>query len=294
MAHRRLPPLRPVLYDPETAPLRPMKRILIVSTWRTGSSFLGELISSSPGVFYSYEPLNFPTHSRSPMDLIHSLFQCNFPEDYVDSLNAKPDFLMRNRRLWESCHRNKNQNQTLCNRPEFLRILCAHSPVQLIKVVRLRIQDLKPEDDWKIIYLARDPRGVVASRTNLTWCQEDPACGDIRRLCSEMEADVNALSSKYLMIRFEDLTLNMEIETERLFKYLEMPLTSSVRLFLETHTKGQRHQKSDLNKDDDPFSTHRDSKSVAYEWRKKLSKDRIRQISETCSSVLKLLDYPIN
>ena len=28
------------------------KKVLIVSTWRSGSTFLGEIIASSPGVFY--------------------------------------------------------------------------------------------------------------------------------------------------------------------------------------------------------------------------------------------------
>jgi hypothetical protein len=31
------------------------RRILMVSTWRSGSSFLGQLIASWPGVFYSFE-----------------------------------------------------------------------------------------------------------------------------------------------------------------------------------------------------------------------------------------------
>lgn len=59
MAERKIPPLKPILNDVNAPLSTTMKRILIVSTWRTGSSFLGDLILSAPSVFYSYEPLHF-------------------------------------------------------------------------------------------------------------------------------------------------------------------------------------------------------------------------------------------
>ena len=33
------------------------KKILVATTWRSGSTFLGDIIKSIPGVFYSFEPL---------------------------------------------------------------------------------------------------------------------------------------------------------------------------------------------------------------------------------------------
>ena len=36
---------------------KPLRRILILTTWRSGSTFLGELLSMIPGTFYSFEPL---------------------------------------------------------------------------------------------------------------------------------------------------------------------------------------------------------------------------------------------
>ena len=50
------------------------------------------------------------------------------------------------------------------------------------------LEDINSKD-WKIVYLARDPRGVMASRANLTWCQLDPACSDVRRLCADVQED---------------------------------------------------------------------------------------------------------
>ena len=185
---------------PNATHLLPMKRILIVSTWRSGSSFLGEVIHSAPGVFYSYEPLHFfdyghPAGPYSKTELIQSIFNCSFPGDYLRHINKWPEgekhiFMRKNRRVWEACQREKS----LCYRPDFVGQLCTYFPIQLIKVVRLRAKELTPllEDiskDWKIVYLARDPRGVMASRANLTWCQLDPACSDVRRLCADVQED---------------------------------------------------------------------------------------------------------
>ena len=35
------------------------RHVLIASTWRSGSTFLGDLLSRYPGVFYSFEPLHY-------------------------------------------------------------------------------------------------------------------------------------------------------------------------------------------------------------------------------------------
>jgi hypothetical protein len=69
------------------------KRILIVSTWRSGSSFLGQLIASSPGVFYSFEPM--AKH-------VPFLFRCHFPDDYIRFINGT-NHVKLNRRIWNEC-----------------------------------------------------------------------------------------------------------------------------------------------------------------------------------------------
>ncbi len=33
------------------------KAVIIITTWRSGSKFLGEILSRHPNTFYSYEPL---------------------------------------------------------------------------------------------------------------------------------------------------------------------------------------------------------------------------------------------
>ena len=40
------------------------KYILILSTWRSGSTFLGELLAQFPKTYYSYEPLHYLSISQ--------------------------------------------------------------------------------------------------------------------------------------------------------------------------------------------------------------------------------------
>ena len=47
---------------PGVVVLRP---VLVVSTWRSGSTFLGDLINHYPGVFYYFEPLALVPSSPS-------------------------------------------------------------------------------------------------------------------------------------------------------------------------------------------------------------------------------------
>lgn len=309
MAERKVPPLTHFVDNRQAdAALPPMKRILIVSTWRTGSSFLGELIQSAPGVFYSYEPLHFfDRHPGTKTDLIRSIFQCRFTADYLRHVNGLmeggQDFMRRNRRVWESCQHDKS----LCYRPDFVARLCSYFPIQLIKVVRLRAKELvsllnqDSNNDWKIIYLMRDPRGVMASRANLTWCRPDPACGEVRHLCGDMLDDLNVIQQlknqypdRHYLLKFEDLTANVESETEKLFRFLGISITVPVKVFLSTHTRsGGVTVENTRSKKDDPFSTNRQSKSVASGWRTKLSAKDIKDITRICAPVLKLLDYDV-
>ena len=119
-----------------------------MSSWRSGSSFVGELINSAPGVFYSFEPIHFfEYHQPKPinlteMDLVRSVFDCKFTNDYLkhqsDDFDGQPA-LPLNRRLLEAC---QHPVKSLCVRPDFVGHFCSYFPVRLIKEVRLTLHDI--------------------------------------------------------------------------------------------------------------------------------------------------------
>jgi len=74
-------------------PTAEVKRILLVTTYRTGSTFVGELLSSTPGSFFSFEPLSVledvedfqkqPPDQAQALDLLKKVFTCDMPETFV-------------------------------------------------------------------------------------------------------------------------------------------------------------------------------------------------------------------
>ena len=85
---------------------------------------------------------------------------------------------------------------------------------RLIKTVRLRmtlVEELLRDADLslKVIFLVRDPRGVMNSRDSMDWCSDSSACGSVDVMCKDLYSDVryaNELNEKYpnrlLLVRY--------------------------------------------------------------------------------------------
>ncbi|XP_014877397.1 carbohydrate sulfotransferase 7 [Poecilia latipinna] len=171
--------------------------IYLHATWRTGSSFLGELFNQHPDVFYLYEPMwhiwqtLYPGDAGSLQgavrDMMNSLYRCDFSvlKLYAGSQNITTAFIFG----WK-------MNKVICSEPlcdahqrheiglvredrcakcqkRDLRELereCKKYPVMVIKGVR--VLDLStlvplmrdPAINLQIIQLFRDPRAVHNSR----------------------------------------------------------------------------------------------------------------------------------
>jgi hypothetical protein len=99
--------------------------IVLSFSWRSGSTFLGELLSRYPGTFYSYEPLHFMSPyktlnivesvgmTRRAIQFLKYLFKCDYNNDlsreflsYAAETNRS--FLHNhNPRTWDICRYSK-------------------------------------------------------------------------------------------------------------------------------------------------------------------------------------------
>lgn len=121
-------------------------RSIVVTTWRSGSTFLGDILNAMPGNFYHYEPLlNFgikqirdPDDEREAIKNIKNLLYCDFYNDMDDYLNfgkSHTYLFEHNERLWTVC----KEYPHYCWRPKFLTPFCKLFPLQSMKTVRLRL-----------------------------------------------------------------------------------------------------------------------------------------------------------
>ncbi|KAM8945970.1 carbohydrate sulfotransferase 4 [Pelodytes ibericus] len=169
--------------------------ILILSSWRSGSSFTGQLFSQHPDVFYLMEPAwhvwasmhqnSYKVLHMTVRDLVRSVFLCDMSvfDPYIQSRKYTSNLFQ-----WET-------SRALCSPPacksfqrndiipqSHCKILCSIHPFDNIEqacrtyshvaLKEVRFLDLKvlypllkdPSLNLKILHLVRDPRGVFHSR----------------------------------------------------------------------------------------------------------------------------------
>ncbi|XP_048210693.1 carbohydrate sulfotransferase 4 [Perognathus longimembris pacificus] len=184
-------------FEGEELPGRAQRvHVLVLSSWRSGSSFVGQLFSQHPDVFYLMEPawhvwMTF-THSTAGRlhmavrDLLRSVFLCDMDvfEAYLAPGPRRQSSLFQ----WE-------HSRALCSPPAcgafprgaissgtVCKPLCARRPFAAVRdacrtyshvvLKEVRFFDLRalrplltdPALDLRLVHLVRDPRAVFRSR----------------------------------------------------------------------------------------------------------------------------------
>lgn len=275
-------------------------RSIIITTWRSGSTFLGDILNAMPGNYYHYEPLlDFDIiqirghpHAKRAIYNLKQLLKCNYTDmkNYLD-FGIEHDYLFtHNTRLWKYCRLYPQH----CWDPNFLTPFCKLFPLQSMKVVRLRLALAEqllddPNLNVRIVLLIRDPRGTMQSRKHRDWCPGNPDCDHAPSVCKDMVSDYYAaeiLSKKYPQdfkaVRYEDLSLDPYKMTEEILNFYGLPLDPMVEEFLDTHTRNDIGGVS---------STFRDSKSAPLHWMRDLSYEEIDNIQNSCTKAMDLWGY---
>ncbi|NXX74445.1 CHST4 sulfotransferase, partial [Urocolius indicus] len=181
---------------PKEEKLSPV-HILILSSWRSGSSFTGQIFSQHPSVFYLMEPgwhvwVTMYQNSAKVLhmavrDLVRSVFLCDMSvfDAYMSSQKKKSDLFQ-----WETSRAlcsppacdsfsrsdiiTADNCRTICGKYPFSKVEEACKTYSHVAIKEVRFFDLKvlyplltdPSLNLKIIHLVRDPRAVFQSREN--------------------------------------------------------------------------------------------------------------------------------
>lgn len=277
-----------------------IKRILLITTFRSGSNFLGDLLKQSNlQTFYFAAPLRSLVRA-SRIDeklffktnfLIRNLFSCQFESIrwFFNHTRENLHVIEKNQFITTFCGRNP-KNFTQCNEIPISKEFCRRSHVQLVKLTRLQLKDalkLDVPSGTQFVYLQRDPRAIWNSRKEQDWCDQT-TCLNLTAFCRERNEDLrilqNLTKNRIVVVRHEDLALNPFNESRRLFSALGLNFTERVTSFLQLNTR-------DASKTKDFFSTRRNSTATVFRWRTQLKRDEIIQIEKLCQFTIQNSGY---
>ncbi|KAH8418778.1 hypothetical protein KR222_002558, partial [Zaprionus bogoriensis] len=276
-------------------------RSIVVTSWRSGSTFLGDILNAIPGNYYHYEPLldfgikqiRDPDDQQLAVQNLKNLLNCDYGDmtDYLEYGKTHTYLFEHNQRLWEVCR----EYPRFCWRPAFLSPFCRLFPIQSMKTVRLRLaqaeQLLQDQSlsNVRIVLLVRDPRGTMQSRRHRVWCGGNEDCEDPSLVCQDLVDDYRTAEQllklypgRFRTLRYEDLSLNPYDVTQDILQFYGLPFDPFVEEFLDTHTKENIGGVS---------STYRDSRSAPFHWKQDLKPDEIKQIQDVCVEAMELWGY---
>ncbi|XP_068229912.1 carbohydrate sulfotransferase 4-like isoform X2 [Palaemon carinicauda] len=277
-------------------------RSLVVTSWRSGSTFIGDVLQSHPATYYHYEPLldfgiQQVRHGDLAREAVHNLrnlLNCDYSDlnHYLDYGPQHPWLFIHNSRLWHYC----TSFPQLCWDPDFLSPFCSLFPFQSMKTVRLRLNLTREflEDKTlgvQVLLLVRDPRGTMQSRHHRDWCPGNPDCYDPAKLCNDLVSDYNTAIDfrrkfpySFRVVRYEDLSFDAYNMTKELFDFFHLNYHPRVQEFLDTHTKEKIGGVS---------STFRNSKTAPVHWQQDLTWQEVDTMQRVCSKALRLWGYEI-
>nr|XP_027233787.1 carbohydrate sulfotransferase 5-like [Penaeus vannamei] len=250
------------------------KAVVLFSRWRSGSTFMGELLKKAGrGIFYSYEPLHeYGVHvlyedveeTHVAVEEVKSILRCQFDFSEIDEL------LQKNPLLREACKTND-----FCKDANYTAEVCRRSSLHVAKVLRLGLQWARPllemEDvEVKLIYLVRDPRAVLSSRSRVAWCST-PSCKDVKTVCSLLEDDLFEASllqedfpKRFHFILYDQFCQTPFAALQDLMTFLGLPVTKDQRKLLQSKLPST-----------DPLSIYKNSTAQAQLWRQRTSFIRV-------------------
>ena len=117
-----------------------------------------------------------------------------------------------------------------------------------MKIVRLRLNLtatlLEEMNDLKVVYLVRDPRGVMNSRLgSVDWCSRSVDCIEPARLCSDVSSDLDSFEvlkdrfpDRVALVKYETLAKEPQTSFESLFSFAGLSYLQRIRTIVDRHT----------------------------------------------------------
>ncbi|KAI0216847.1 Carbohydrate sulfotransferase 1 [Lamellibrachia satsuma] len=282
-------------------------KILVLTKYRSGSTFIGQLLNEHPDIACLFEPLrlmsnSLNTYARISVASIDSymkkLFSCAFTDALHDVQKLLPQRFISSFAC-ETFTRHLNKRPRICSIDDLERVqlACKQARYVAIKVICIYPEQLVLikkflQEEMQIVHLLRDPRGVFSSRITIVQYKSkqqrsayirenfDVLVGKASNHCKSVRDTLVMLASWkaadpsfndfYHLVRYEDFAYHPEDMARTLYSSLGISLHKNVK----ATTEGNKAVGHDF------YSTSRDSTETAEAWRNKLPFYFVRAMQE--------------
>lgn len=256
-------------------------KVLVLAYPRSGSSLVGDLVSSIPNASYFFEPLHsFPARNRQHWTNQLTPNKEMFTSFILGLFSCRPAAMARFKRDRFIVRRSKDAGR------------CRETGNVVIKTIRLAALHIKrllrhSGNQLRIIHLTRDPRSIIASmlRAPSSWkahlrngptmvCQ---AVLNNRKELDQLEKEGHLHPTNFFQMSYETLVQSPRASTLALLNFLGHHPTKQEEIELKRHFVEEKRGY---------LSTFRRWNRTKERWREELSEDLLKQISKDCSQFL--------
>jgi len=244
-------------------------KLLVIARENSGFPVLGQFFTRNDGFF---------EHGEPPLEVhvISNLLNCvltpeiieTFPELVKTGFGTSPYFK-------EEC---LLDSQLVCNDPLSYERSCAKYPHQILHSKHFSLkfakQLLQANEDLKIIFLVRDPRGTFRNTSS----KPHKSCSDLSKDLDEALNILSEYPKHFALVRYEVLAISPRVEVSKLLENLEMeiPLASE-----------------EISDTKESWSLHKNSVHQVNKWKQQLSAKELQKIENQCLETLSKLEYQL-
>jgi len=258
----------PHIISPHKPALKNAK-LLVIARDNTGFPVLGQFFTKKNGFFEHGEP---PHEAH----MISNLLNCVLTPEIIETFpeHIKTEF-GKSSYFTEEC---LLDSHTVCNDPLSYEKSCSKYPHQILHSKHFSLtfarQLLKVNEDLKIIFLVRDPRGTLRNTSS----KPHKSCSELSHDLDEALSLLSEFPKQFSLARYEVLAISPMMEVSKLLENLEIELT----LASEENSNSK-----------DGWSVHKNSVQKVNSWKQKLSIKELQKIENQCLETLSKLEYQL-
>ena len=240
-----------------------------------------------------------PKHAQTAMnrlcDVHINMVNSDDPIKYINYYNNSEEKI-KDFQIYKKCLRGVRESLESCT--SIMKSSCQKTRIRSAKVLRMDMSSveelLKQDHEIKVIYLIRDPRGIILSTMN-TLLMAKNSLGSINNeaygLCKKMESDyktykdlIRLYPERIRLVRYEDISENLVIASHLLYEFIGVIPSIEVDQHLNSISSSKENGGN--------YSQERQNSSeTASAWRHKLSQDHREMVESVCEKVLQLGNY---